>query len=160
MPNPFELRGKRVLVVGLARTGVATALFCAARGANVTATDARTEDEIGEAFAPLRTAGVKLELAGHRENTFFRSGPDRSQSRRARRCTSAAIRARKGCHHLERSGAGRPILEWTLDRDYRFKWKNDDHLLDRAHFEERWIFYDSRWKYRHSLDCARRAHQR
>src|SRR6267378_3232168 len=71
MANPFELRGKRVLVVGLARTGVATALFCAARGANVTATDARTEDEIGEAVAPLRTAGVKLELAGNRENAFF-----------------------------------------------------------------------------------------
>ena len=71
MPNPFELRGKRVLVVGLARTGVATALFCAARGANVTATDARTENEIGEAIAPLRTAGVSLELDGHRENTFL-----------------------------------------------------------------------------------------
>src|SRR6266550_628058 len=71
MANPFELRGKRVLVVGLARTGVATALFCAARGANVTATDARTENEIGEAIAPLRTAGVSLELGGHRENAFL-----------------------------------------------------------------------------------------
>jgi UDP-N-acetylmuramoylalanine--D-glutamate ligase len=71
MPNPFELRGKRVLVVGLARTGVATALFCAARGANVTATDARTENEIGDAIAPLRTAGVSLELGGHRENAFL-----------------------------------------------------------------------------------------
>src|SRR3979490_1434862 len=71
MPNSFELRGKRVLVVGLARTGVATALFCAARGANVTATDARAESEIGEAIAPLRTAGVSLELGGHRENSFF-----------------------------------------------------------------------------------------
>src|SRR5260370_41991705 len=71
MANAFELRGKRVVVVGLARTGVATALFCAGRGANVTATDARTENEIGEAIAPLRTAGVKLELGGHRENTFL-----------------------------------------------------------------------------------------
>ena len=71
MPNPFELRGKRVLVVGLARTGMATALFCAARGANVTATDARTETEIGDAIAPLRTAGVSLELSGHREDTFL-----------------------------------------------------------------------------------------
>src|SRR5712671_1321826 len=71
MANPFELRDKRVLVVGLARTGVATALFCAARGANVMATDARTENEIGEAIAPLRTAGVSLELGGHRENTFL-----------------------------------------------------------------------------------------
>jgi UDP-N-acetylmuramoylalanine--D-glutamate ligase len=71
MPNPFELRGKRVLVVGLARTGVATALFCAARGGNVTATDAQTESEIGEGIASLRTAGVNLELGGHRENIFL-----------------------------------------------------------------------------------------
>ena len=60
-----------MLVVGLARTGMATALFCAARGANVTATDARTETEIGDAIAPLRTAGVSLELSGHREDTFL-----------------------------------------------------------------------------------------
>src|SRR5438477_10296201 len=71
MPNPFELRGKRVLVVGLARTGVATALFCVSRGAVVTATDARTENEITDAIAPLRTAGVRLELGGHRENSFL-----------------------------------------------------------------------------------------
>jgi UDP-N-acetylmuramoylalanine--D-glutamate ligase len=71
MRNPFELRGKRLLVVGLARTGVATALFCAARGAKVTATDALAENEIAEAIAPLRTAGVRLELGGHRENTFL-----------------------------------------------------------------------------------------
>ena len=71
MANPFELRGKRVLVVGLARTGVATAIFCAARSANVTATDTRSENEIGEAIVPLRASGVKLELGGHRENTFL-----------------------------------------------------------------------------------------
>jgi UDP-N-acetylmuramoylalanine--D-glutamate ligase len=71
MTNPFELRGKRVLVVGLARTGVATALFCAARGAKVTATDARTENAIGEALTQLRTAGVHLELGGHPEKTFL-----------------------------------------------------------------------------------------
>ena len=71
MAKSFELRGKRVLVVGLARTGVATALFCAARGAKVTATDARTETAIGDALAPLRAAGVQLELGGHREKTFL-----------------------------------------------------------------------------------------
>ena len=70
MANPFELRGKRVLVVGLARTGVATALFCAARGAKVTATDARPENEVGEALVSLRAAGVSLELGGHLERTF------------------------------------------------------------------------------------------
>jgi UDP-N-acetylmuramoylalanine--D-glutamate ligase len=65
MPNPIELRGKRVLVVGLARTGVATALFCAARGASVTATDTRSEAEIGECVVTLRAAGVALSLGGH-----------------------------------------------------------------------------------------------
>lgn len=71
MPGGMELRGKRVLAVGLARTGVATALFCAARGARVTATDSRTENEIGEAIAKLNDAGVALELGSHRENTFL-----------------------------------------------------------------------------------------
>jgi len=37
----------------------------------VTATDARTENEITDAIAPLGTAGVRLELAGHRENSFL-----------------------------------------------------------------------------------------
>jgi UDP-N-acetylmuramoylalanine--D-glutamate ligase len=71
MANAFELRGKRVLVVGLARTGVATSLFCAARGAKVTATDARTENALGEVLAGLRAAGVHLELGGHREETIL-----------------------------------------------------------------------------------------
>src|SRR5258708_11167293 len=71
MPGRVELKDKRVLVVGLARTGVATALFCAAHGATVTATDSRAEAEIGEEIAKLRAAGVKLELGGHQEQTFL-----------------------------------------------------------------------------------------
>jgi len=71
MPGGTDLREKRVLVVGLARTGVATSLFCADRGAHVTATDSRAEGEIGEAIAKLKSAGVTLELGGHREKTFL-----------------------------------------------------------------------------------------
>src|SRR5580704_17190304 len=67
----MELNNKRVLVVGLARTGVATALFCAARGAVVSATESRTEAEIGESVTKLRNAGVTLELGGHQEKTFL-----------------------------------------------------------------------------------------
>jgi UDP-N-acetylmuramoylalanine--D-glutamate ligase len=67
----MELKNKRVLVVGLARTGVATALFCAERGAAVTATESRTESEIGATAAQLRAAGVALELGGHQEKTFL-----------------------------------------------------------------------------------------
>src|ERR1700730_3657622 len=70
MPGPVELKNKRVLVVGLARTGVATALFCAARGAIVTATESRTEAEIAASITRLRAAGLTLELGGHHERTF------------------------------------------------------------------------------------------
>src|SRR5579864_3490668 len=73
MPGPVDLKSKRVLVVGLARTGIATALFCAGRGAAVTATDSRSEAEIGaEIVAKLRAANVSVELGGHQELTFLR----------------------------------------------------------------------------------------
>ncbi|HTW25314.1 MAG TPA: Mur ligase family protein, partial [Candidatus Baltobacteraceae bacterium] len=67
----FDFAGKRVLVVGLARTGVVTSLFAAGYGATVTATDEKTESELGEAAARLREAGVKLELGGHGHANFL-----------------------------------------------------------------------------------------
>ena len=71
MTTGIDLRGKRVLVVGLARTGIATSLFCAKHQAVVTATDARSEKEIGPAAGRLREAGITLELGAHREKTFI-----------------------------------------------------------------------------------------
>jgi len=73
MPNPIELRGKRVLVVGLARTGVATASFCTLRGAHVTATDLRAEPEIASA-GKLRASGVTLRFGQHEESILDRQG--------------------------------------------------------------------------------------
>ena len=71
MPGSIELRKMRVLAVGMARTGVATALFCAKRHAIVTATDTRPENELGDAPAKLREAGVALEMGGHQEKTYL-----------------------------------------------------------------------------------------
>ena len=70
MKPVIELAGKKVLVVGLARTGIATALFCAERGAHVTATESRSESEIPKTAQKLRAAGVKLELGAHQAETF------------------------------------------------------------------------------------------
>ncbi len=67
----IELEGKRVLVVGLARTGVATALFCAARGARVIGTESRGAAALGEAAQKLRDAGCTLELGGHGNEIFL-----------------------------------------------------------------------------------------
>ncbi len=71
MKPEVELRGKRVLVVGLARTGVATALFCEARGALVTATDTLANSDLTGAAAKLSSAGISLELGGHRRESFL-----------------------------------------------------------------------------------------
>lgn len=71
MKPGIDLKGKRVLVVGLARTGVAVSLFAAIEGAVVTATDEKPESTLAETPAKLRTAGVALELNGHRPETFL-----------------------------------------------------------------------------------------
>jgi UDP-N-acetylmuramoylalanine--D-glutamate ligase len=65
MTGKLELKSKRVLVIGLARTGVASALFCAERGAVVTATDTRSAAELGECVPILCDAGVELRLGGY-----------------------------------------------------------------------------------------------
>ena len=63
----LELNNKRILVIGLARTGVATALFCAKHGAIVTATDMRPESELADPGTKLRAAGVSLEFGSYTE---------------------------------------------------------------------------------------------
>jgi UDP-N-acetylmuramoylalanine--D-glutamate ligase len=63
----FSVRGKRVTVAGAARSGIAAAELLVRRGAQVVLSDVR--QEIGEA-ARLRSAGVTLELGGHRIETF------------------------------------------------------------------------------------------
>lgn len=68
----FELRGKHVLVIGLARTGIATARFCAEHGATVTASDAHAENELGAEVLSLREEGVKLELGTSTESSLLK----------------------------------------------------------------------------------------
>ncbi|MEJ5359455.1 MAG: UDP-N-acetylmuramoyl-L-alanine--D-glutamate ligase [Desulfobacterales bacterium] len=66
----MELENRRVLVVGLARSGSAAARFLRRRGAVVRATDRATAAELGPAVAELEGLGVELELGGHREDSF------------------------------------------------------------------------------------------
>lgn len=70
--RPFSVAGRRVTVVGAARSGIAAAELLVRRGASVTLTDLRETlpDETLPDEARLREAGVDLELGGHRESTF------------------------------------------------------------------------------------------
>jgi UDP-N-acetylmuramoylalanine--D-glutamate ligase len=65
-----ELEGKRVLVVGLARTGIVVSLFCAAYGARVTGIDEKPETAMTSTAEKLRAAGVALEFAVSRPEVF------------------------------------------------------------------------------------------
>jgi UDP-N-acetylmuramoylalanine--D-glutamate ligase len=66
-PGEFSVRGRRVVVVGAARSGVAAARLLVRRGASVTLSDRR--DQIDEA-RDLEAAGVTLELGGHTHATL------------------------------------------------------------------------------------------
>ena len=68
--EPYELKGRRVLVVGLARTGVAVAAFCAGRRALVTVTDRKPAAALAAEVAELR-GRARLELGGHSRETFL-----------------------------------------------------------------------------------------
>ena len=63
----FSVDGRRVVVVGAARSGVAAAELLARRGARVTLSEAKP---LVEAADRLRAAGVELEAGGHVEATF------------------------------------------------------------------------------------------
>jgi UDP-N-acetylmuramoylalanine--D-glutamate ligase len=65
-----DFQGKNVLVVGLARSGLAAASFLRNRGARVTVTDRLTEAELGSAADQARALGCTLVLGGHPEGLF------------------------------------------------------------------------------------------
>src|SRR5437588_6263231 len=66
----MDLHNKRVLVVGLGKSGVASALFLKAKGAHVTVSDAKSEDQLSESIPVLLDAGIAVETGGHGERTF------------------------------------------------------------------------------------------
>src|SRR5713101_10112859 len=66
----MDLANKRVLVVGLGKSGVASALFLQARGAQVAVSDAKPQDELGEEIPVLLDHGIAVETGGHGERTF------------------------------------------------------------------------------------------
>jgi len=66
----LDVKGKRVLVVGLGKSGVASAVFLKDRGARVSVSDAKTEDQLPSAIPVLLDRGISVETGGHGERTF------------------------------------------------------------------------------------------
>ncbi len=66
----MDVKGKRVLVVGLGKSGVASALFLQARGARVTVSDAKSEEQLRSEIPTLLDKGITVETGKHGERTF------------------------------------------------------------------------------------------
>jgi UDP-N-acetylmuramoylalanine--D-glutamate ligase len=69
----MELRDKKILVVGLARTGASVARFLAERGAVVTVTDMKEESALAPFLDKLSGLEIRFELGRHDDHTFLSS---------------------------------------------------------------------------------------
>ena len=68
----MELKGKKVLVVGLGKSGLAAALFLRHRGALVTVSDVRSAEALAKDIPALLEEGIMVEAGGHGLLTFRR----------------------------------------------------------------------------------------
>ena len=69
--SELDLWGKKVTVVGLARSGFAACALLAERGARVVGTDRSPAGELRVDLAELARRGVRLETGGHSERSFL-----------------------------------------------------------------------------------------
>jgi UDP-N-acetylmuramoylalanine--D-glutamate ligase len=68
----MELKNKRVLVVGLGKSGLSAAMFLRAQGARVTVSDTRSAVALAKEIPALLEAGIMVESGGHGLLTFRR----------------------------------------------------------------------------------------
>ncbi len=68
----MELQGKKVLVVGLGKSGLAAALFLRHKGAQVTVSDIRSAESLAREIPALLEEGIMVEAGGHGLLTFRR----------------------------------------------------------------------------------------
>src|SRR5450755_344839 len=66
----MDVKGKRVLVVGLGKSGIASALFLADRGARVAVSDTKSAEELHHEIPQLLDHGIVVEAGYHGERTF------------------------------------------------------------------------------------------
>ena len=66
----MDVKGKRVLVVGLGKSGVASALFLEKHGARVAVSDAKSQEQLRHEIPLLLDHGITVETGQHGERIF------------------------------------------------------------------------------------------
>lgn len=67
----YEVKGKRVMVVGLSKTGVALTKFLVEEGAEVTISDHKSPAELAHFLDEIDHLSLKYDLGGHTPRTFI-----------------------------------------------------------------------------------------
>jgi UDP-N-acetylmuramoylalanine--D-glutamate ligase len=67
----MELKNKKILVVGLARTGASVARFLTECGARVTVSDSKGQEALSPFLSTLSALEIAYELGGHGDETFL-----------------------------------------------------------------------------------------
>src|SRR5256885_14957364 len=70
MSERINVGGKRALVVGLGKSGIAAATFLRSQGARVTVSDSKSETQLSKEIPALLDRGIVVETGGHGERTF------------------------------------------------------------------------------------------
>jgi UDP-N-acetylmuramoylalanine--D-glutamate ligase len=65
-----ELKDKKILIVGLGKTGASLAHFLTEHGAQVTVTDHKSKPELAAQLEQMGSLPIKFELGGHSPKTF------------------------------------------------------------------------------------------
>ncbi|MBT8372723.1 MAG: UDP-N-acetylmuramoyl-L-alanine--D-glutamate ligase, partial [Deltaproteobacteria bacterium] len=69
----MELVEKKIVVVGLGKTGIAVSRFLKKKGALVVATDTAAEDDLGPSIQQIRAMGIPLGLGRHESKIFAKA---------------------------------------------------------------------------------------
>lgn len=69
----MDLERKRVLVVGLGRTGEALCRFLLNQGASVTVSEKKRPEELGGKISFWKEQGIEVEAGGHSQETFLQA---------------------------------------------------------------------------------------
>lgn len=71
----MDLREKKVLVVGIGKSGLSACRWLSRQGASVTVSEMKAWDELHrDVRAEMEGLGVRVETGGHREETFLKAG--------------------------------------------------------------------------------------
>ena len=97
----MDLKGKKVLVVGLGKSGLAAALFLRHHGAQVTVSDIRSAEALAKDIPALLDEGINVEAGGHGDAPIVGIGIDELRWRKVVRPGDALRIERRHRHPVD-----------------------------------------------------------